>query len=1122
MKCPECQINNPDGVNFCHQCGTELEKYCSNCNCLNPPQSKFCGNCGSQISSQSSPYSVEKKFDEKITKIQRYLPSGLVERILSQKEKIEGERKQVTVLFCDMASFTHLSEGWGAEVAFDIMDQVYEILIHKVHDYEGTVNEMTGDGIMALFGAPIALEDAAIRAIQSSLAIHNEIAVFSENYLKEKKINSPIQMRVGIHTGPVIVGTLGNDLRVEFKAVGDTVNIAARLEKLARPGTTVISDETFKLAEGNFHFEALGERHIKGIEKPLSVYQAQPLDSKRSRFDIHVDRGLIPLIGRRRELDLLLESLDRVGDGYGHAITIVAEAGMGKSRLIYEFKQYVPENNYTFLIGNCLSYNISTAFFCIAEIFKVLFDIHDGNSDEEIRRKTHTALEEIGLCDENTEPYILELLSIENSGIENFLISQDAKRNRLFEAVKNVLFNLSKDKSLVLVFEDLHWIDQASMEIIKYLFKYISGSRILLILSYRPNLRLAWESKSYHSQVTLNRHTKRETLKFLSFLLGPGIVDPSLEQLIIDKTEGNPFFIEEFVRSMLEMGIINHVSNNFRLKKLGPEIMIPSTIQDVIMARIDHLPESAKELIQVCAVVEKEFSYEIIENVTNSSAKDLKAILSLLIDQELIYARETTPVSIFVFYHSLIREVIYNSILSKRRKELHARIAEAIILLYGDETVKYHSLLAEHYLRSGNYEKAIQYLDSTIQKEVRAALFKDAIYHANKKIDALEQLPQSEKIEDDIISSRVDCGRYLFLMNYFPEAKSTIDPIFDMALKGEKKAALSQIFMISGAYYYMIEENFPKALSDFSEAIQLSEESGDIIGSLISNYLLGLAFSWECEFKKTSHYIEKALEIFTEINSLWGIAIMKSLLSFYALNYQGKVKQGYKTSSEALNMAKKSDDILSQAMAFSCHGVSCFFKGKFEKSVKNLKAGLRLSERINLLSFGAIANHWLGLCYHEFGNYGDAESHFQSAIAIRKQSRLFPSSVLVSKLARLQSQAHKEPLDMNYPELRRILKQNRLKLYEGKLHNYVARLFLLSGTENLAEAEDNIRSAISSHKRYHMLWDLGHDHHTYAEILKIKNAGADSKEAMEKARAIFQECGARGWVKKLEHELMSS
>ncbi|UCE53081.1 MAG: zinc ribbon domain-containing protein, partial [Desulfobacterales bacterium] len=268
MQCPKCQFDNADGMNFCGKCGTKLERFCPQCNFGNPSGYEFCGKCGYKLSLPSETATKELSFDEKLTKIQKYLPKGLTEKILSQKDRIEGERKQVTVMFCDMEGFTPLSELLGIEEAYSIMDQVYEILIHKVHDYEGTVNEMTGDGIMALFGAPVALEDAPQRAIRSSLAIHREMAKFSDQLKREKKDIPPVKMRIGIHTGPVVVGTLGNDLRVEFKAVGDTVNLASRMEAQAQAGTTYITEDTFKLTEGLFRFEGLGQRVIKGKEEP--------------------------------------------------------------------------------------------------------------------------------------------------------------------------------------------------------------------------------------------------------------------------------------------------------------------------------------------------------------------------------------------------------------------------------------------------------------------------------------------------------------------------------------------------------------------------------------------------------------------------------------------------------------------------------------------------------------------------------------------------------------------------------------------------------------------------------------------------------------------------------------
>jgi class 3 adenylate cyclase len=311
MKCPNCQHENPEDSNFCFECGQKLELICPQCSKALPIGVKFCNKCGHNLTLPSEPSPKpppqDLSFDEKIDKIQRYLPKGLTEKILSQRDKIEGERKQVTVMFCDMEGFTQLSEQLGPEEAYSIMDQVYEILIHKVHDYEGTVNEMTGDGIVALFGAPIALEDAPQRAIRSAYSIHREMSRFSDKIGQERGDIPPLKMRIGIHTGPVVVGTLGNDLRVEFKAVGDTVNLASRMEALADSGATYVTEETFKLTEGLFRYEALGEKEIKGKREPVKAYRVIGPSTRRTRFDVSAERGLTPFVGRERELELLVD-----------------------------------------------------------------------------------------------------------------------------------------------------------------------------------------------------------------------------------------------------------------------------------------------------------------------------------------------------------------------------------------------------------------------------------------------------------------------------------------------------------------------------------------------------------------------------------------------------------------------------------------------------------------------------------------------------------------------------------------------------------------------------------------------------------------------------------------------
>ncbi|MCL5123625.1 MAG: AAA family ATPase [Deltaproteobacteria bacterium] len=354
MKCRKCQFENPASIKFCGECGAELTLICPGCSADNPPQFKFCGQCGRRLAPSAHIHSQrDLSFDEKLAKIQHYLPNGLAEKILSQKDRIEGERRHVTIMFVDMKGFTPLTEKLGPEETFSLMDQVFEILIQKVRDYEGTVSELRGDGVLAFYGAPIALEDAPQRAIRSALAIHREMTRFSER-MKDQEGIPPILLRIGINTGPVVVGALGNDLQVQFTAVGDTINMAARMEQLAEPGTTYVTEDTFNLTEGLFRFEALGEKSVKGKEKPMKVYQVIAPSTRRSRFDVSAERGLSRFIGRERELELLIGAFETARSGRGQAVSIMGEAGVGKSRLLYEFRKAVANEDILFLEGTFL------------------------------------------------------------------------------------------------------------------------------------------------------------------------------------------------------------------------------------------------------------------------------------------------------------------------------------------------------------------------------------------------------------------------------------------------------------------------------------------------------------------------------------------------------------------------------------------------------------------------------------------------------------------------------------------------------------------------------------------------------------------------------------------------
>ena len=615
MKCPKCQFENDDGAKFCNECGHKLELACPQCGKVNQPGSKFCNECGHNLalSSESSPKPspTELSFDEKLDKIQRYLPKGLTEKILSQRNKIEGERKQVTVMFCDMEGFTALSEKIGPDEAYAIMDQVYEILIHKVHDYEGTVNEMTGDGIMALFGAPIALEDAPQRAIRSAYAIQLEMSRFNDKIKQEKEGVLQIKMRIGIHTGPVVVGTLGNDLRVEFKAVGETVNLASRMESMAEPGATFVTEDTFRLTEGFFRFEGLGERQIKGKGDPVKIFRVIAPSTRRTRFDVSTERGLTPFVGRERELEIMLDCLERAKMGRGQAISIVAEAGIGKSRLLYEFRKAVSNQDITFQEGKCLSYSRGVAYYPIIDSVKSNFDIVEGDGDNQIRTKLKRGLDILGTDKALTLPYLLELLSVKDSGVNAISLSPEGRKDRIIQALNRIVVKASQIRPLIMAIEDLHWIDKSSEDALMALLDSIAGAKAFLIFTYRPEYVHTWGAKSYHSQIMLNRLSNRESLSVVSHILGTDDINRNLEELILDKTDGIPFFIEEFVKSLKDLNIIEKKEGRYLLAGNIQNINIPSTIQDVIMARVDSLSEGAKEVLQTASAIEREFRLRV-------------------------------------------------------------------------------------------------------------------------------------------------------------------------------------------------------------------------------------------------------------------------------------------------------------------------------------------------------------------------------------------------------------------------------------------------------------------------------------------------------------------------------
>jgi predicted ATPase/class 3 adenylate cyclase len=1119
MQCPKCQFENVDGAKFCNECGCKLEISCPECSKINPPGSKFCNECGHNFTTPQESVVKELSFDEKIDKIQRYLPKGLTEKILSQREKIEGERKQVTVMFCDMEGYTSLSERLGPEEAYGIMDKIYELLIHKVHDYEGIVNEMTGDGIVALFGAPIALEDAPQRALRSAMAIHREMSRFSNRLKQEKEYLRSLKMRVGIHTGPVVVGTVGNNLRVEFKAVGDTVNLASRMEGMAEPGATYVTEDTFKITEGFFRFEALGAREVKGKKDPVKVYRVIAPSTRRTRFDVSAEQGLTPLAGRERELELLLDGFERVKAGRGQAFSIMAEAGIGKSRLLYEFRKAVSSEDVIFLEAKCLSYSRGVAYHLVIDSLKANFDIREDDGDTQIKEKLKKGLQILNVDESLTLPYFLELLSVKDSGIDKIPMSPEARKDRIIEAFKQIVFKGSEIRPLILAYEDLHWVDKSSEDVLKYNLESIPGARVLMIFTYRPEFVNTWGGKSFHSQVNLIRLSNRESLAMVAYLLGTEEIDRDLEELILEKTEGIPFFIEEFIKSLKDLKIIERKKNKYHLAKDTQEMTIPSTIHDVIMARVDTLPEGAKDDLQTGSVIEREFSYELLMRVTGLPEQELLSHLSVLKDSELLYERGIYPEVNYIFRHALTREVVYDSMLAKRQKRLHEKIANAIEDLYKENIDGQYGVLAEHYISGENYEKGAKYSNLASKKAQRAASFKEAVEYARKEVFCLEGLPTTQAAQRKIIDARVRLAGYHLSLTHHVEANEAVAPIADLAVELNYQKRLPMIYTAMGTYSDWVEEDYSEGVRYLSEALRISENLKDKVSLWYADFFLGMNLSWNAEFENGLEYLKKSLDLGKLANHPIPISMAKCGISSFNYANHGKNDLAYQTSKEALQMAQTSGDIYIKGIACSSYGASCYFKGLLDEAENNLLQALSFCEKAAQDGWWIAAVGFLGHLYFDLGEYEKAQEYYEKGISTLERTGIYPFWTNLWKVSMARSKVLKNDQNIKLSEIFQYYENINIKAFKGLAARHVGEVLLNIDDQHISEAEDWVKKAIEVDIRNSTMWSLGGDYALYAELFKRKGDQSKAKEKLNKAIEIFNECGADGWVGKYEKEL---
>ena len=732
MKCPKCQSENRADARFCDECGEKLELACSTCGRTNRATAKFCDGCGQPLMTTTAPpldYSRPNS----------YTPRFLAEKILTTRSSVEGERKLVTVLFADVANFTTISEKLDPEEIHGIMNGCFKILMDEIHKYEGTINQFTGDGVMALFGAPLAHEDHAVRACHASLAIQHALSRYGEKLKQECKLD--FKMRIGLNSGPVVVGAIGDDLRMDYTAIGDTINLASRMESAAQPGSILVSGHTQRLARDFFTFSSLGPLQVKGKEEPQEAHLLLQASEVRTRLEASAVAGLTRFVGRAKEMETLSDVLEKARSGTGQVVGIVGEAGVGKSRLILEMRHMFPD--YTYLEGRCLHYGGSMAYLPLLDILRSCFGIKEGEREYLINKKMK---EKMLLLDEHLITALApfqDLLSLEPDE-EYRHLEPKQKRERIFEALRDLFIRESQKTPLVLIVEDLHWIDKTSEEFLDYLIGWLAHTPILLILLYRPEYTHRWGSKSYYTTIRVDQLSIPTSSELVQSILSEGEIVPELRDLILGKAAGNPLFMEELTHSLLENGSIQKEEDHYILSKKLSNIQVPDTIQGIIAARIDRLDESLKRIMHVASVIGREFAFRILQSITEMK-EELKSHLINLQGLELIYEKRLFPELEYIFKHALTQEVAYNSLLLTRRKEIHGKIGRAIEELYPDRLHEFYEMLAYHYSKSDDLAQGIRYGEKAAARAASVYAYAEAARLLEEALKVQEVLDPDDK-----------------------------------------------------------------------------------------------------------------------------------------------------------------------------------------------------------------------------------------------------------------------------------------------------------------------------------------------------------------------------------------
>jgi tetratricopeptide (TPR) repeat protein len=991
-------------------------------------------------------------------------------------------------------------------------------MMEAVHRYEGTVSNLMGDGIMALFGAPLAHEDHAVRACYAALRMQESVNRYADGVRRTEGV--PIQIRVGLNSGEVVVGAIGNDLKMDYTAVGQTVHLAARMEQMTTPGSIMMTQDALRLAEGYVQVKPVGPVNVKGLAEPVEVYEVIGAGAARSRLQAAAARGLTRFVGRDAETEQLRKALEQARVGHGQVVSVVGEPGVGKSRLFHEFTHSHRTQGWLIVESGSVSYGKATPYLPVIDLLKAYFKVHDRDTQRDVREKVTGKLLTLDKTLEPALPALLALLDVpaEDQQWQNLDPSQ--RRQRTLDAVKGLLLRESRLQPLILVFEDLHWIDSETQAFLDSLIDSLPTAPLLLLANYRPEYRHGWGSKTFYSQLRIDPLPPESAEELLQAVLGDDASLQPVNQFLIERTEGNPFFLEESIRTLIETKVLLGERGKYHLAGSFEMTRVPATVHAVLAARIDRLSADEKRLLQSAAVIGKDVPFVLLQAIAGLSEEELRRELGQLQAAEFVYETRLFPDLEYTFKHALTHEVAYGGVLQERRRALHANITEAIERLYPDRLAEQVQLLAHHAFHGELWEKAVTYLRQAGAKAADRSAHREAVSYFDQALEALKHLLDGRPMIEQAIDIRIDLRSSLQPLGEQQKVFERLREAEALAASIDDQRRLGQISAYLSGYFVQAGDNPTEAIEKAELAFTIASAIGDFSLQVQANHFLGTSHRMIGDDDRAIYHFKKNVDslVGDQIYDRFGLAFLGSVGSRYQLaiilSDRGEFNEAAMHGDEAVRIAEVANHPFSLDTAYQAVGYLHFRKGAMDKAIALLERSLEICRVWDIPQNLLRVEVALGNALAATGRVGEAmpllEFTNERARSSWLRAQLAHGYLLVGKLEEANSVANQ------------VLNSSLTQGYRGHAARslYVLAESLLHGDVSaMVKAEDHYDHAMALANELRMRPLVAHCHVGLGKLYRRTGDYEKAKTQLTNGVAMMREMEMGLWLERAEAEL---